>query len=91
MNIAGKPVLQGNELWHIGFRQWVKVVSTSPSTIVELTGANGEKSKFVVTEGGNIAGRRQLYWHQPLVLDLPDRDVSAYQTFVDALKHVLRK
>ena len=91
MNIAGKPVLLGDELWHMGFRQWVRVVSVTPSTVVELVGVNGEKSKFVATEGGNIAGRRQLYWHQPLVLDLPDRDVSAYQIFVDALKQVLRK
>jgi len=91
MNIAGKPVLLGDELWHMGFRQWVRVVSVTPSTVVELVGVNGEKSKFVATEGGHISGRRQLYWHQQIDLDLPVRDISQYQEFVDALKKALRK
>lgn len=81
----------GDELWHIGFRQWVKVISLTPNTIVELIGVNGEKSRFVVTEGGNISGRRQLYWHPQLVLDVPQRDISKYQEFVDVLTRALRK
>ena len=91
MVISGKNVALGNELWHMGFRQWATVVQDTPHVIVELTDLSGRKYSFVATEGGLISGRRQLYWHQPLVLDVPDRDISKYQSFVDTLTQVLRK
>lgn len=91
MIISGKQATIGSELWHIGFRQWAVVTQTAPDTTVELTDLSGRKYSFVATDGGLIAGRRQLYWHQPLMLDVPERDISKYQAFVDTLTQVLRK
>ena len=35
--------------------------------------------------GGIINGVRVVYWHAPLVLDLPTANIAKYQTLLDAL------
>jgi hypothetical protein len=51
--------------------------------MVTIHGINDQKVKYAFTDGGKINGRRQLAWHQPLVFDLPSRDVSKYQALLD--------
>lgn len=87
IKIAGKPISSGDVLWHYGLRVWATV--RADATSVTVAGPSGQTATYPVQDGGLIAGRRQLYWHQPLVLDLPYRDVTKYQTMIEAVKTVL--
>ena len=90
MNIAGRAVKLNDNLWHAGHRRWVTVAQAEPC-LVEMLGTNSQKVTYAVAQGGHIAGVRQLYWHQPLELDVPQSDISGYQTLVDTLKQVITK
>lgn len=78
--IAGKPTVVGDELWHNGLRLWAQV--TEPG-IVTIKGINDQKVKYAFATGGTINGKKQLSWHQPLVFDVPSRDVTKYQALLD--------
>lgn len=78
--IAGKPTQVGDELWHNGLRLWAKV--TAPG-IVTIKGINDQSVKYAFAAGGLINGKKQLSWHQPLVFDVPSRDISKYQALLD--------
>jgi hypothetical protein len=82
ITIAGKNTTVGDELWHVGLRLWAQVTATG---IVTINGVNDQKVKYSFTTGGVINGKKQLYWHSPLILDLPVRDISKYQRIMDAL------
>jgi hypothetical protein len=45
---------------------------------------NGQVAKYTFTTGGLINGKPQLAWHQPLVFDVPSRDITRYQALLDA-------
>jgi hypothetical protein len=84
MIIANRSVVKGDILFHRAQRKWVTVVQTEPC-IVEMQGAGGQAARFAVTADGNINGTRALYWHAPVELDLPVRDIGMYQRVLDAL------
>jgi hypothetical protein len=79
--IAGKSTKVGDELWHRGLNLWAKV--TAPG-IITINGVNGQVAKYTFTTGGLINGKPQLAWHQPLVFDVPSRDITRYQALLDA-------
>lgn len=79
--ISGKPTQVGSELYHLGLRLWCKVVAPG---IVEVHGINDQKVRYTFTTGGLINNRKQLSWHQPLVFDVPSRDITKYQALLDA-------
>jgi hypothetical protein len=85
--IAGKSTKVGDELYHVGLRLWARVTE---SGIVTINGINDQKVKYTFTAGGFINGKRQLYWHMPIVFDAPVRDISKYQTMLDTA-HALFK
>lgn len=84
--IAGRQVAVGNSLYHVGFKAWGVVKGFDPSgpALLELT-AGSQTVTLFVQNGGIINGVRQVYWHAPLVLDLPTPNTTKYQTLLDAL------
>lgn len=85
--IAGRQVEVGNSLYHVGFKAWGVVKGFDPSgpALLELTASNNQKTTLFVQNGGIVNGVRQIYWHSPLVLDLPVANVAKYQTLLNAL------
>lgn len=91
IRIAGRQVLLGDRLYHQGFGLWGEVVeSDSGSVVVAIVGQGaGNVRRLYVTDGGLVSGKRQMYWHTPLVLDLPKADVTQYQFMVDSTRQLL--
>ena len=68
----------------------VVAVGTSTATAEFLIGT--ETRRYVITNGGLVSGVRDVYWHEPLELDLPKAQigkVDKIQSVVDALIAVL--
>ena len=68
----------------------VVAVGTSTATAEFLIGT--ETRRYVITNGGFVSGVRDVYWHEPLELDLPKAQigkVDKIQSVVDALIAVL--
>lgn len=80
ITIAGKTTQVGDELWHNGLKLWCKVVAPG---IVEVHGVNNQVVKYAFATGGTIQGRKLLSWHQPIVFDVPVRDISKFQALLD--------
>lgn len=85
--IAGRQVEVGNSLYHTAFKAWGVVKGFDPSgpALLELSAANNQKTTLFVQNGGVVNGVRVVYWHAPLVLDLPTADIAKYQTLLNAL------
>ena len=86
--IAGRVVQKDDPLYHTGFQAWGTVSGFDGQSValLRLTGANGSPRTMRVLSGGIINGVRTVFWHQPLVLDLPQQDIGQYQRLVDAIK-----
>lgn len=82
--IAGRVVKQGDTLFHVGWRTWGTVVGfdTNAAKLL-LLGAGGSERTLPVSNGGMVAGTRQVYWHEPLQLDLPVQNVNKAQALID--------
>ena len=87
IHIAGREVFAGNALYHVGYQAWGVVKGFDPSgpALLELSASNNQKVTLFVQSGGIINGVRVVYWHAPLVLDLPTANIAKYQTLLDAL------
>jgi hypothetical protein len=86
VNIAGRQVSVGDSLYHLGYDAWGTVVRfDTNSAVLRLIGAGGSERDVFVTNTGIVGSRRQVYWHEPLFLDLPRRNVTKYQTILNAL------
>lgn len=87
ISIAGKQVALGDMLYHTGLKVWAKAVRYDPSGSLEVQvqSAMGNR-KMLVTQGGNVNGVRQMYWHEPLDLDIAVSDVSSYQALIDLVQ-----
>lgn len=85
--IAGRPVVVGDALYHMQFRAWGVVEGYDPGGAAKLriTGGDGQSRVVFVLSGGLSAGQHVIYWHEPLILDLPVQNLSKYQTILDAL------
>lgn len=86
--IAGRKVQTEDRLYNSALQMWGKVVGVDASGTaqIEFIGTGKGNVKYVtMTNGGYVSGRRVMYWHKTLDLDLPQSDVSAYQQVVDAV------
>lgn len=84
--IAGRPVVLNDPLYHTAFKAWGTVIGFDlGSAKLQLIGANGQPRLVYVQTGGIVNGNRVVYWHAPLVLDLPVQNVDKYQRLLDAL------
>lgn len=83
--IAGRTVRKGDALYHTGFQAWgtVENFDSASVALLRLIGPNGAPRTLRVLTGGNINGVRNIYWHVPMVLDLPEQDVGRYQRLLD--------
>lgn len=84
ITVAGREVKLGDMLYHRGLGAWAKATryESSGSLEVQVQNLMGNR-KILVTNGGLVNSKRQMYWHEPLDLDLPRSDVSAYQRLID--------
>lgn len=88
--IAGREVENGNALYHTGYQAWGVVKGFDPTgpARLELNAGGGHKITLFVTNGGLINGKRLVFWHVPLTLDLPFADVTKFQALIDtAVEH----
>lgn len=84
--IAGRQVKVGDSLYLASYRCFGEVIGfDGASAKVQVSNTPNQKRVIFVTTGGNVAGRRQAWWHVPLELDKPFRDITAFQDVVDVL------
>lgn len=84
--IAGRPVKVGDALYHKGFESWGRVSRFDPSGSAEfILKSHGGQRKLLIQSGGVVNGRRQMYWHEPITLDLPRQNIQPLQRVVDAI------
>lgn len=84
--IAGREVKKGDSLYHIGYQAWGSVIGFDINSVVlRITGTGAHYRDVHVATGGIAGGRRQVYWHAPLQLDLPHADIGKYQRLLNAI------
>lgn len=85
ITIAGREVKKDDELYHVNRARWGVVIGIDEgSVILRIPGQTSDDYiDMHVTQGGNVNGRHTVYWHPPLVLDLPQKDVTRVQRYVD--------
>lgn len=81
VQVAGRVVRVGDTLYHARFQAWGKVEQIEGTSASLRIG--GQTVRF--TNEGMNAGSRQVFWHEPLFLDMPQRDISKYQRVLDKL------
>lgn len=97
IKIAGREVLKGDRLYNILFDTWgyVKRYDATGSAELELTNSDGTKRAMLVRDGGLVNGKKQVYWHEPIRLDLPFDETERLQSIlgltVDALLNIWRE
>lgn len=83
--IAGREVHVGDVLYHTGYQAF-GIVHALDMNAARLRFTNGVNQREIfVGPGGIVGGRKQVFWHQPLQLDLPMQDIGSYQRILDAL------
>lgn len=86
ITITGRHVLIGDPLYHTGFKAWGTVSGyDGNSAKLDIIGANGQPRTLFVQQGGLVGGVRVIYWHEPLVFEVPFQSVSKYQRLLDAI------
>lgn len=88
--IAGRTVQRGDQLYNTSLQLWGEVLQSEDggaSFVIEFTGiGNGNSRSYTATDGGFVNGKRVLYWHKPLELDMPFADISAYQRLIELVQ-----
>lgn len=92
ISVAGTNVQIGDRLFSRRAGTTGVVVSVGSSTATAEFIIGTETRRYVITNGGLVSGARDVYWHEPLALDLPKAQISKVekiQDVVDALVAVL--
>jgi hypothetical protein len=92
IRIAGTPVAVNDQLFSRRAAAWGRVTQVTDNVAVLSITKSGSTRVYTVTEGGNIAGGRDVYWTEPVALDLPKAQAGKLvkiQAVVDALIEVL--
>lgn len=85
--VSGEPVRMGDRLFSKRSQAWGTCIQLLDGAIVLAVNKGGDTRNFTATEGGVIAGSRDLYWHAPLDLELPRSQLhklAKMQAIVDA-------
>lgn len=90
--VAGSQVKLGDRLYsrRAGTIGTVSVVRDGSISLEVGSGSSGRT--YTVTTGGFVSGIRDVFWHEPLTLDLPKDmvyKVAKLQTVIDTLVTVL--
>jgi len=84
--ITGRTVKVNDALYHVGFRTWGTVEGFDVGAAkLRISGQNNQSRLIYVQNNGIVNGNRVIYWHEPLVLDVPYQNVSKYQAILDAV------
>ena len=92
IRIAGVPVALGDSLYSRRAAAWGTIVQMLDSAAVMAVTKGDTTRNYTVTEGGLVAGSRDVYWHAPIEADLPKNELhklQKIQTVVDTLRGVL--
>lgn len=91
IRIAGREVKLNDRLYHQGFGLWGEVVEQDDMSVVVAIKGQGEGNvrRLIVTDGGLVSGKRQMFWHTPIVLDLPRGDITPYQFMIESTRQLL--
>lgn len=93
ITVAGSMVQLGDTLYSRRAGTFGTVVQVLDYAVqLRVTRAAGQHRDLTVTDGGMVAGARDVYWHAPLELDLPkgsSAKVQKMQQLVDTLNQVL--
>lgn len=90
--IAGSTVQIGDRLFSRRAATTGEVVAVGETTATAEFRIGTETRRYIITNGGFVSGVRDIYWHEPLTLDLPKTQTSKVdkiQAVVDALVQVL--
>jgi hypothetical protein len=84
--IAGRTVALNDVLYDTKFKAWGTVVGFDVGAAkLSIVGGNGVPRIIYVQAGGLVNGTRTVYWHEPLVLDLPVQNITKYQNVLNAI------
>jgi len=85
--IAGRNVRPNDRLYHATYRAWGKVTCVSndgQSFSIQLTSDDGRKTTLHA-DNGDINGRRELFWHNPFLIDLPINDITPVKELMEEI------
>lgn len=86
ISIAGRIVTVGDPLYNTAMRAWGTVSGYDGlSAVLTITGNDGASRTLYVQQGGYVNNLRVIYWHEPLVLDLPFQNITKYQQVLNSL------
>ena len=88
--IAGVQVHLGDRLYSRRSAELGRIVKVDPDAVQLLIESTGRV--HIVTNGGNVGGTRDVYWHPPLMLDLPkgsEAKVVKLQTLIATVTPML--
>lgn len=93
ITVAGSAVQLGDTLYSRRAGTIGTVVQVLDYAVqLRIVKGAGQHRDLTVTEGGMVAGARDVFWHSPLDLDLPkgsQAKVQKIQALVDTLKQVI--
>jgi len=90
--VAGSPVALGDQMYSRRAGTIGTVVQVLDHAAILRITRNGQNRDLTITQGGLVAGSRDVYWHPPLELDLPKGSagkMQKIQQLVDALNQLL--
>jgi hypothetical protein len=90
--IAGSPVALGDSLYSRRAGAVGTVIQVLDHSFVLRINKAGSNRDLTVQTGGVVAGARDVYWHEPIHLDLPKGQgakLQKLQQLVDTLNEVL--
>lgn len=92
IRVANYPLALGDRLYSRRAAAWGTIVQILDNAAV-MSVTKGETTRlYTLTEGGLVAGSRDVYWHAPIALDLPKDQMyklQKIQTLVAAIEEVL--
>lgn len=93
IRIAGRPVPVGSRLYSKQFDTFGTVTGYDPTgaAVLSVLNSSGARRTIYVQDGGMVNGVKMVYWHSPVVLDLPFDDITPIQTVVDVFSAEMLK
>lgn len=85
ISIAGRTVMIGDPLYHTGLRSWGTVIGYDGGSAKVEISTGGQPRTVYVQQGGRVNNVRVMYWHEPIIFDMPFQNIDKYQRLLDAI------
>lgn len=83
IKIAGREVKINDNLYHMSYEVFGTVVEVSSNSVtLRIENSIGGTRDIIVLEDGIVAGKKKVYWHEPILFDLPFKDLSPIQAVI---------